>query len=125
MLGDVVEHVRDGTAGRYSVDGDLLLTGVLRQDLDKGRDGCLGAGVERVAGHAVVEGSVTRHQDDPASFVHVTVGFTGNKELSAGVEAEHAIEFLLRHVLEVPEAHHTRIGAHNIETAEMGDGIVH
>lgn len=90
-----MEHVRHRSPRRDRIHGDLLVPAVLRHDAHKRLDGALGARVDRVLGHAEGVGRVGRHEDDAAAVVEMAVGFAGDEELRARVDAEDAIEFFL------------------------------
>ena len=124
VLGDVVKHIGDGAAGRNGVDGDFFRATILGEDADEGVDGALGAGVKGVGGDAEVLGGVGGHEDDAAAVAQVAVGFAGDEELAARVEAEDAVELLLGDVFQVAEADDARVAADDVEAAEVGDGGV-
>ena len=90
-----MEHVGDGPAGRNGIDRDLLVAAIFGKDAHERVNGTLGAGVQRVLGHAKVFGCVGRHQDDTSILVEMTVRLARHEELASGVEAEDAVEFFL------------------------------
>ena len=45
VLGDIVEHIGDGSTGRNGIDRDLLVAAILGENADEGVDGALGARV--------------------------------------------------------------------------------
>lgn len=90
-----MEHVGDSAARSHGIHRDLLFATVLGEDAHKGVDGALGPRVERVRRHAEVLCRVRRHQDNTPALVEVAIGFTSDKELTARVQAEDAVELLL------------------------------
>lgn len=96
MLRAAVKHVRHCAARRHGIDRNLLVAGVLGEDADEGVNGALGAGVERVPGHAKVPGRVGGHEDDASAVVEMAVCLAGDEELAAGVEGEDAVKLFLK-----------------------------
>ena len=90
-----MEHIRDRATRGHRIHRNLLVAAVFRQHAHEGLNRALGARVQRVFRHAEVLGRVGRHQDNTAALVEMAVGFAGNEVLSAGVDAEDAIEFFL------------------------------
>lgn len=58
MLGAAVEHIRDSTARRDSIDSDLLVTTVLGQDAHKRINGAFRARVKRMLWDTEILGRV-------------------------------------------------------------------
>jgi hypothetical protein len=65
------------------------------------------------------------HKDDPATNFHALVCLLGNEELTTGVDVEDTIKLLGLNIGEVTERNDTRIGAADVELAEVCDDIVH
>lgn len=65
------------------------------------------------------------HQDDAATDFHPLVGLLGDEELTTGVDVEDTVELLRLDFGEVTEGNDTRVGAADVETAEVCNNIVH
>jgi hypothetical protein len=125
LAADLVVHVGLDAAGGDAVDGDLLVAGVDGHAAHESLDGALGARVDGVLGHALGLAGDGAHEDDAAADGQVLVGLAGDEELAAGVDAHDAVVLLLGHVLHVAEGDDARVGADDVELAEVLDGLVH
>lgn len=124
LAADGVVHVGLDATGGNSVDGDALVTAVDGHAADEGLDGTLGARVDGVLGDTLGLTGDGAHQDDTAANGKVLVGLTGNEELATGVDLEDTVELLLGDILEMTEGDNTRVGADNVELAEVLNGLV-
>ena len=119
-----MEHISDGAAGCDGIDGDLLLAAILCQASDEGVYRRFRGRIERVLGYSEIDGRIGAHKNDAAAFAKVSVRFSCNEELAAGVDIEDTIEFVLRpltfdfsesrhaylgDIFEVSKAHHSGI----------------
>jgi hypothetical protein len=137
-----VVHVGLDATRSDTVDSDLLLSGVwgtVRRLLNtcqilkltdghaagEGLDGTLGAGVDGVLGDTLSLTGDRSHEDDTAANFHSLVSLLGNEELAASVDGHDTVVLLLSHILEVAERNDTRVGAADVELAEVLDDIVH
>lgn len=124
LAADGVVHVGLDTTGGNGVDSDALVTTVDGHAADEGLDGTLGARVDGVLGDTLGLTGDGAHQDDATANGKVLVGLTGNEELTTGVDLEDAVELLLGDILEVTEGDNTRVGADNVELAEVLNSLV-
>ena len=65
------------------------------------------------------------HKDDATTHLHPLVRRLSDEELTTGVDVEDTVELLRLNVGEVTERNDTRVGAADIETAEVCNNIIH
>lgn len=119
-----VVHVGLDAAGSDAVDGDLLVTAVNSHAAHKGLDGTLGAGIDGVLGDTLCLAGDGAHKDDATTLFHVLVCLAGDEELAAGVNAHDAVILLFSDVLQVAEGNDARVGAADVNLAEVLNGLV-
>jgi hypothetical protein len=78
-----------------------------------------------VLGHTLGLTGDGSHEDDPATNFHPLVRLLGDEELTTGVDVEDTVELLRLDISEVAERDDTRVGAADIELAEVCNNIVH
>jgi hypothetical protein len=124
LLAHSMVHVGLDAAGSDSVDRDLLVTEVDGHAPDEGLDGTLGGGVDGVLGDSLGLASDGSHENETAADREVLVGLARDEELATGVDVEDAVELLGGHILDVAEGDDTRVGADDVELAELLDGLL-
>jgi hypothetical protein len=85
----------------------------------------LASRVQSVLWHALSLAGDGAHQDDAASNFHVLVGLTGDEELATSVDAHDTVILLLSDIFEMAERDNTRVGAADVELAEVGNNLIH
>lgn len=91
----------------------------------EGLNGSLGTRVDGVFGNTLGLASDGSHENDPATDLHPLVRLLGNEELSTGVDLHDTVVFRLVYILEMTERNDTRVGAANVELAEVLNDLVH
>jgi len=120
-----VVHVALDTTWCNAVYSDLLVTAIDGHAADEGLNGALGPGVGGMFGHALGLTGDGAHQNDAAADTKMLVCLPRNEELATSIDAEDTVEFLLGYILQMPERDNTRVGADNVELAEVLYGLVH
>lgn len=92
---------------------------------DKGLNGTLGSRIDGVLGHTLGLTSDGAHEDDPATSLHPLVGLLSDEKLTTGVDVENTVKLLGLDLCEVAERNNSRVGAADVELAEMCDNIIH
>ena len=116
---DLGEHIALDATGSDGINRNTLLAEILGEALRDAIDGGLGAGIEGVVRDADEAGGDAGHEDDAAAGLAVAVGVLGDEELGAEVEAEDEVEAGLGDVLGPVEALHARVGADDVDAAEV------
>ena len=75
--------------------------------------------------HALSLASDRAHQDDAAANLHVLVGLTSDEELATSVDAHDTVILLLGDIFEMAKRDNTRVGAADVELAEVGNSPIH
>jgi len=125
LAANSVVHIGLDATGGDTVDGNLLLSSVDSHAPGECLDGTLGAGVDSVLGDTLGLASDGSHQDDTATDFHPLVGLLGDEELTTGVDVEDTVKLLRLDIGEVTEGNDARVGAADIETAEVCNNIIH
>lgn len=76
-------------------------------------------------GHTLGLTSDGSHKDDAATNFHPLVRLLSDEELTTSVDIEDPVELLRLDIGEVTKRDDTRVGAADVEAAEVGDDIVH
>lgn len=137
-----VVHVGLDAAGSNTVDSDLLLASIwgsvsqwsrgvndgLLTDghaASESLDGALGSRVDSMLRNPLGLAGDGAHENDTATLRHALVRLLCNKELSAGVDIHDAVVLFLINVCEVAERNDARVGAADIQLAEVRHDLVH
>jgi len=78
-----------------------------------------------VLGNTLSLASDGTHEDDTSANFHPLVGLLSDEELPTGVDVENTVELLRLNIGEVTERNDTRVGAADVQSAEVCNNIVH